>query len=277
MQQEIDFNDGKYKDRIINLTNKAIDTIKMFEPYALELNEGGYYVAFSGGKDSIVLADLFKKAEVKYTLNHNITGIDHPEVVYFMREHYKELKWHQHKESMFKLIVKKGMPPTRQVRYCCDKLKERGGKGCFVSTGVRHAESNNRKNRGMLENYTSNKKNRLTLMNDNDENRREFENCQIKGKRIINPILYWTDEDVWDYIRLNKLPYPKLYDMGYKRLGCIGCPLTGNQQVKELEAYPKFKENYIRAFDKMVIKRVQDGKETQWKNGQEVYKWWVRE
>lgn len=276
MQLELNDN-GEIHTRVENLTKKAIETIKTFEPMALTLNNEGYYVAFSGGKDSIVLEDLFKKARVKYTLNHNITGLDHPEVIYFMRKYYPELNWHMYKNSMFKLIVQKGMPPTRLIRYCCAELKERGGNGYFIATGVRHAESPRRKNtRGLFEAQGSNIKNNLILLNDNDENRQTFENCQLKGKRILNPILYWTDEDVWSYIKINNLPYPKLYDLGYKRLGCIGCPLaTKKQRIKELEDNPKFKENYIRAFDKMVQKRIQDGKPTQWKNGQEVYDWWI--
>lgn len=46
---------------------------------------------------------------------------------------------------MRKLIVKKQFPPTRLIRYCCEDLKEPGGVGRVVVTGVRWAESRNRK------------------------------------------------------------------------------------------------------------------------------------
>ena len=46
---------------------------------------------------------------------------------------------------MRKLIVKKQFPPTRLMRYCCEELKEINGQYRVVVTGVRWAESRNRK------------------------------------------------------------------------------------------------------------------------------------
>ena len=99
---------------------------------------------------------------------------------------------------------------------------------------------------------------------------------------ICLPIYKWTDNDVWTFIRERGMEYNPLYDQGFLRVGCIGCPLAGNQ-VWELEKYPKYKANYIRAFQKMMDKRFAEGKTKNtskywdWKDGESVYKWWVKD
>jgi phosphoadenosine phosphosulfate reductase len=110
---------------INDLVENSIALIKKYEP------PEGYYVAFSGGKDSIVCLDLVKKAGVKYDVHMNLTSVDPPELLKFIRKHYPECQMHKPKLSMFQLILKKQMPPTRLVRYCCKELKEGGGTGAF--------------------------------------------------------------------------------------------------------------------------------------------------
>jgi phosphoadenosine phosphosulfate reductase len=248
----------------------ALERLKTFEP------EEGYWLAFSGGKDSIVIHKLVELANVKFEAHYNVTGIDPPELIYFMRENYKNVSFDMYEKSMWRLIEEKLMPPTRLVRYCCSELKERGGMNRFIITGVRWAESNRRKKtRGAIENFHSNKKYRI-LANDNDEGRMLLENCMKKCKFILNPIIDWTDNQVWGFIHKYNLKYCSLYDEGYKRLGCIGCPLIGaTKQKKEFERYPKFKQLYLKAFDKMLINRHKKNKKTEWKTSEEVYNWWV--
>ena len=43
------------------------------------------------------------------------------------------------------------------------------------------------------------------------------------GLYKVSPILEWTHEDVWAYIRTNKLPYNPLHDKGYPSIGCAPC------------------------------------------------------
>ena len=108
---------------------------------------------------------------------------------------------------MWTLIPLKKFPPTRLQRYCCQVLKEATCRDRFITTGVRWAESVKRKNnRGVYENFTANPEKKIILNNDNDDDRRLFESCALKGKRICNPIVDWTDRDVWDYIRSERLP-----------------------------------------------------------------------
>lgn len=251
----------------------AIQRLKAFEP------PEGYYVAFSGGKDSQTIYHLCKEAGVKFDAHYSHTTVDPPEVIYFMRQHYPDVIVDYHDTTMWKLIVKKGMPPTRMVRYCCDELKEGGGRGRIAVTGVRWEESSKRKhNRGLLElnNYT---RNYVRLMNDNDEARRMFETCVMKSMHTLNPIIDWTEEDVWEYLNARNIPHCCLYDEGFNRIGCIGCPLAGTAQMRfEFERYPKYKKAYLNAFRKMLDAREGNGKPYhKWKTAEDVMAWWLDE
>lgn len=259
----------------------TIQRIKMFEP------PEGYYVAFSGGKDSQVIYHLCKDAGVKFDAHYNITGIDPPELVYFIRENYPDVQRHQHEKSMFQLIEEKGLP-TRLKRFCCAELKERGGKGRFVVTGVRWAESSRRKNNRYLvefDKYGSKSKQALEnrelfLMADNDDKRKMIENCTIKGKHILNPIIDWTEAEVWHYLNSRNIKHCKLYDVGYARLGCIGCPISSKRQA-DLGRYPKFAENYKRAIARWLpgyLERAKkEGRKPLFTTVDEWYSWWIEE
>lgn len=251
----------------------AIQRLRAFEP------PEGYFLAFSGGKDSQCIYHLCKEAGVKFDAHYSHTSIDPPELIYFMREHYPDVIVDKPGITMWQLIVKKGMPPTRKVRYCCDILKEGGGRGRIAVTGVRWEESTKRKNnRGLLElnNYT---RHYIKLMNDNDEARRMFETCTMKSMHTLNPIIDWTSEDVWEYLNSRNIPHCCLYDEGFDRIGCIGCPLAGPTQMrKEFARYPKYEQAYLRAFGKMLKAREGNGKPYhQWKTPEDVMKWWLSE
>ena len=243
------------------------------------------YVAFSGGKDSTVLYDVVKKAAEKdktpiseyCDLVYNVTGVDPPELVYFMRRAYPELQWSMYEKSMWRLIEAKGVP-TQIQRFCCASLKERGGMGRMCCTGVRWAESVRRaKTRGAFETFPYKNKNKI-LLNDNDEARMMFETCMQKQKRVCNPIIDFTYSNIWDYIHGNGLPYCELYDQGFERLGCVGCPMAGNKRIRDFERWPKFKAAYIRAFDRYLIRRVEKGNPlTTWQTGQDVFDWWMQD
>jgi phosphoadenosine phosphosulfate reductase len=249
----------------------AIELLKYFEP-----KDKPYYLAFSGGKDSIVIHELARMSGVKFQAHYNHTTVDHPEVVRFIRTEYPQCVRHYPKESMWDLIIRNGTPPTRLMRYCCTELKEGGGAGEFVILGIRKAESLQRSKRAFIE--VANGKHpveEIMRMNDNEDKRSKLETCYAYNKRIINPILDWSDADVWQFIKSKQLKYPSLYDKGWKRLGCIGCPMSNN--YIELEKYPKYKAQYIRTFEKMLITRKEKGLSTnmKWRTGQEVYDWWV--
>ena len=125
---------------------KTIEKIKAFEPAE------GYYLAFSGGKDSQCIYHLCKMAGVKFDAHYRVTSVDPPELVRFIKDHYPDVAREVPRDqdgkpiTMWNLIPRKKLPPTRIARYCCAELKESGGKGRVTMTGVRWAESANRKN-----------------------------------------------------------------------------------------------------------------------------------
>ena len=139
--------DGKIMDKV----QVSIKRLQAFEP------PEGYYVAFSGGKDSQCVYHLCKMAGVKFDAHYSVTSVDPPELVRFIKAKYPDVKFErQHDKdgkpiTMWSLIPERKMPPTRVVRYCCRELKESNGVGRFTVTGVRWAESTRRKaNHGVI-------------------------------------------------------------------------------------------------------------------------------
>lgn len=251
----------------------AINRIRQFEP------PEGYYVAFSGGKDSVSIKALCDMANVKYDAHYNLTTVDPPELIYFIREHHPDVIIDKPTMTMWELIEQKGVP-TRIQRFCCSYLKERGGEGRFCITGVRWAESvKRRKERVGLElNFHTNEEIKIMFTNDNTETRRLLETCVMKSKHTLNPIIDWSDDDVWQFIKQNNIPYCKLYDEGFKRLGCIGCPMGQKRgRLQQFVRWPKYYYAYLRAFDRMLQKRAKKGIETPWETAQEVMDWWIYE
>lgn len=143
---------------------------------------------------------------------------------------------------------------------------------------MRRAESTKRRSKGVIETYTPNPSDRIILNNDNDDKRQIVEHCQLQGKIIFNPICDWSDNDVKEYINQEHLILTPLYNCGFNRVGCIGCPLAGKKKrFAEFARYPKYRNMYIRAFNKMLEMRKQRGKATQHANGLEVYHWWMQD
>jgi phosphoadenosine phosphosulfate reductase len=257
--------DGYVKDKVA----MAIARLREFEP------EEGYYLAFSGGKDSQCIYHLAIEAGVKFDAHYNITGIDNPELVEFIKTNYPDVSRDMYKKSMWKLIESNG-PPMQNMRFCCKALKENGGEGRFCITGVRWAESSRRAaNRNAFE-FMGKTKAEKMLFNDNDEGRRQFEQCSLKGKFIVNPIIDWLDEDVWEYLNGRGIEHCKLYDEGWHRLGCIGCPMaTPTNREMHFVKYPKFKGMYLRAFQRWLDKHPNHKEKYGWNNVDDVMKWWI--
>lgn len=133
-------------DDLSRKVHDSIERLKAFCP------PEGYYLAFSGGKDSVVCKALMDMAGVKYDATYRVTSVDPPELVRFIRDKHPDVIRELPRDkdgkqiTMWNLIPRKLMPPTRLVRYCCAELKETGGDGRMTVTGVRWAESVNRKN-----------------------------------------------------------------------------------------------------------------------------------
>ena len=167
----------------------------------------------------------------------------------------------------------------------------------MVVTGVRWEESaKRRKNHGVVSieykpkttqrkadelgaNYKINEIGILIMNDDNDENRRLVEHCYRTQKILLNPIVDWTYDEVWEFLNeIVRVPHCCLYDEGYTRIGCIGCPFTSTMKHKvEFARYPKFRALYVHAFDRMIEKRKVDGIPTTWTDGEDVMRWWLGE
>jgi phosphoadenosine phosphosulfate reductase len=256
----------------------AIDRLKAFEP------ADGYWLAFSGGKDSVVIKRLAQMAGVKFEAHYSVTSVDPPELVRFIKDAHPDVSFDipHYKDgtpiTMWNLIPKMRMPPTRVARYCCRMLKESSGIGRVTITGVRWAESTKRKQGRNLINISDSGKLRITYNDENDESRRAVEQCYRTRKTLVNPIIDWSDEDVWEFIKSNQIPYCILYDQGFKRLGCIGCPIAGERREKiEFVKYPKYKSAYIRAFYRLVKRNNELGyaKFSNGETGEEIMDWWL--
>lgn len=272
-------------------------------------------LTYSGGKDSDVLARLaFECLETSdFEILNSHTTVDAPETVYYIRDRFREweekgvkctVHYPKYKDgrpkSMWSLIVDKEIPPTRIQRYCCHELKETSTPNRFVATGVRAEESNNRRNREAFSFRGRKKDERYFYTTDHVEEvfheslekteggvRNEspwdcliIANAKKQKDLICNPIYRWRDIEIWDFIRDRGMKYNPLYDKGFKRVGCIGCPMAANQ-IWEFMQYPKYRELYIKAFQRMVDKREAGGKinkkESIWKSGETVFKWWTKD
>jgi phosphoadenosine phosphosulfate reductase len=224
----------------------AIERLRTFEPAE------GYYLAFSGGKDSCVILDLAKRAGVKFDAHYNLTTVDPPELVHFIRREHPEVEVHKPEKTMWQLMREYHMPPLRNVRYCCAELKEKGGSGRLVVTGIRWAESSRRSKRRMTEH----------CMKD-------------KSKTYLHPVIDWHNKDIWDYIHGNNLPYCSLYDEGFTRIGCIMCPMAGPLTRKlHAERWPKYAEHYRRVFKEIVAS---GHPLVRWSDADAMWNWWIHQ
>jgi phosphoadenosine phosphosulfate reductase len=211
---------------VAKMTAEAIAFLQRHEP------EEGYFLGFSGGKDSIVTHELCRMAHIRFQAVYSCTGIDAPELVRFIREHYSDVEFCYPKISFWQGIRRKS-PPLRTQRWCCDLLKKDPVKKhpLFHNRilGIRAEESFKRAGKPRLE---------------------------INGKRIIRkifkPVFYWMEWHVWDFIQDRCLAYPSLYDEGFDRLGCIICPFIMHSNQSTLERHKARWPYFYRVFEKVV-------------------------
>jgi phosphoadenosine phosphosulfate reductase len=223
----------------------AIDRLKQYEP------PEGYYLAFSGGKDSCVIKQLAIESGVKFDAHYSVTTIDPPPLVRFIRKHHPEVEFDRPEVPFLKKLQTKGFP-LRQKRWCCELYKEHGGEGRVVITGIRWEES---------------------------VARRSWDIRTDTGKKVlVNPIIDWDSEQVWDFIHGRGLPYCKLYDDGWYRLGCVLCPFKPtHERRRELRNYPGYEKAYRRAFNALYANRLETNPVAvqRWPSGDAMFDWWI--
>lgn len=213
-------------EEIENLNHKVKEAITIIRKYAPK-NEI-YYLAYSGGKDSDVLLHIARKSGVNFQAIHNFTTLEHREQIKHVRKQ-QNVKIIYPEKTFYQLVEEKGLP-TRFRRWCCASLKHNFGKGKITITGVRKSESIKRQ-----------------------KTVKEFKD--FNKIRQVNPLLNWTTEDIWNYIKKEKIETCKLYKMGYNRVGCIGCPLANTKQrKKQYQENKNIKKAVIKSFSVYIDK-----------------------
>lgn len=254
----------------VELIRKAQRLADMYDPV------DGFFLAFSGGKDSQALYHITQLGGGRFKAHFSPTTVDPPAVIKFIHKQYPDVIFEKVTKSIYQVAVEKNILPTQRVRWCCAEFKEQAGAGKVTLIGIRKAESVRRSKRhemevsgkkfsGDFEQFTAwqEEKIRKKYKNLNQDqfthDKEQTVRC-INGKDsiLVSPIIEWTEQDVWEF--LNKVvcvPHCELYDQGWHRLGCICCPMSNRKQKqKELELYPYVKRKWLNAI-KLI--RIQGG------------------
>ena len=244
--------DQQYLDlKSFNLPDMVDESIKLLrecEPHT------EYYGAFSGGKDSVVIKELAKMAGVKVTWHYNVTTIDPPELVRFIKREHPEVVWQRNpKGTFFNRMMVRGFP-TRRQRWCCEEFKERRSPpGAAVIIGVRGEESKRRARTWTDVTYAA------------------------KGGGVyVSPILRWKSSHVWQFIHANDVPYCSLYDEGFERLGCIGCPMSRESgRLAAFRRWPGYEKQWRRAFRLLWNAKRHLRGFARFRNHEHMWEWWL--
>ena len=261
----------------------SIELLQKAEKIAMNYDkDDGFFLAFSGGKDSQALYHIAELGGVKFKAHMNLTSVDPPEVIRFVKKCYPDVELVKPKESIYSIAIRKKILPTMRVRWCCAEFKESAGAGKVTLIGIRHEESSRRAKRNEveissrkfsgtldeLEEYRQeqkvkkarkkSQKDGVNMMNADQE---QTLGC-IHGKEslLISPIIHWTGRDVWEFLnQVVQVAHCELYDEGWRRLGCICCPMSSakHRRMEELR-WPHVKRNWIKA-----IKAIRNGGDIQ--------------
>ncbi len=182
-----------------------------------------FYVAFSGGKDSVVTLDLVQRA-----LPHNVfkvlfgdTGMEFPDI-YDVVENIRRFC----EEEKIDFLVSKSElspldswrtfgPPAQTIRWCCSVHKT-------APQIIKLREyTNNPHFRGMA--FTG-------IRGDESASRSEYNDVslgeKVRGQYSCHPILEWNSAELFNYIYTRNLIINEAYKKGNSRAGCLVCPMA---------------------------------------------------
>lgn len=259
----------------------SLELVRKAEKIALAYDkENGFFLAFSGGKDSQALYHVAQLGGVKFKAHFSPTSVDPPQVIKFIRKNYPDVEFLPIKRSIYDVAVENSILPSMRVRWCCKEFKEDAGAGKVTLIGVRHAESarrakrkeveiSHRKFAGNFEQFEQYRKEKAlnptkrggkpktekpSVANLEAIDSEHITGC-ISGKDslLVSPIIDWTEDDVWYFLNeVVKVPHCELYDKGYHRIGCIMCPMSSHKQkLKEMRDFPYVKAKWIEAIKKI--------------------------
>lgn len=196
---------------------------------------GRLAVAFSGGKDSLVVLHLVLQEDPEPVVVFNNTSIEFPETVAYVKRLEKEFGLKIHvvypKKPFFELVKEYGWA-SHGRRWCCGMVKDKPAENFIKAsginvevTGITRYESRYRRCVKPLSIFTNS-----TLVR-------------------INPVYDWNEREIWEYIRSNGLPYNPLYDLKYRRIGCWCCPLNGISHYKRLRKTHPSLYNFLASYN----------------------------
>ena len=233
----------------------SIDLLRKSEKMALRLDPGnGFYLTFSGGKDSQALYHIAVMGGVKFKAHMNLTSVDPPEVIRFVKQQYPDVELIKPKMSIYDMALKKHILPTRTLRWCCAEFKEMSGAGKVTLIGIRKAESARRNKREEISTQIKGKRTEETFDQWSEHEEKMVTCVGGEDKILVSPIIHWTEQDVWEFLNnVVKVPHCELYDEGYTRIGCICCPMSQKRQkLREIRQYPHVKRRWIQTIQKLI-------------------------
>ena len=232
----------------------SIDLLRKSEKMAIRLDpEDGFYLAFSGGKDSQALYHIALMAGVKFKAHMNLTSVDPPEVIRFVKKQYPDVELIKPKMSIYDMALKKHILPTMRLRWCCAEFKEMSGAGKVTLIGIRKEESARRSKREEVSTSIKGKRTEETFDQWSEHQEKMVTCVGGKDKILVSPIIHWTEQDVWEFLNdVVKVPHCKLYDEGYTRIGCILCPMSNRKsKLRDIERFPHAKRRWVQAIEKL--------------------------
>ena len=247
--------------------NYAVKLLQHYERVALQLNPDGYFLCFSGGKDSQLLYLLAKLSNVQFRAYFSNTTNENPKNIKFIREKYSDVRFLNPKKNFYQLVSEKGLP-TITRRYCCSVLKENAGAGYVVLTGERREESKKREKYATISHQSRNE-NRNRDIADFEEIKHE---C-VKGKDKIRvrPLLEFTEKEVFDILKKFAVPINPCYK-NHNRIGCIFCPFAKKQEIEEYcLQFPRAKKTLLKSLEQYLAKSDNNLLD----NAEEYFEWWL--
>lgn len=225
----------------------------------LERWNGNCHVSFSGGKDSTVLLHIARSVLPGMKAVFCDTGLEYPEIREFVKRFENvdiirpEMNFKVVLETYgYPVISKKVARYVHDLSNASDKNKNvcnlritgynREGKFCSslrlskkwkylinapFKTSDKCCDVMKKRPFHAYEKVTGTKPIIGIMSGDSEDRERAASRIgcfQLKeGKEQLRPIIFWTEEDIWAYIKQNHVPYSPIYDMGETRTGCIFC------------------------------------------------------